>query len=141
MQGIYKIKPEQIDVKDAKKSESGKWYYSYGIKSNGDWHNGVLFNKAHAEALKQHEGEIELFFYEEEYKGEMKNKCRFVTQKDRDWVAVINRIEALEKAVFKMNPETPITDEIEQSKQIDSTDDDGNTDDLQAPMDNSPLPF
>lgn len=117
MKGINTIIPESIDVKEAKKSQSGKWYYSYGIKADGDWHNGVLYEKSHADALTkrgeaEHIEEIELYFYEEEYKGEMKKKCRTVTTKDWENDEIIKRIEALEEKVHILeNPGSSLAGE------------------------------
>lgn len=125
LQGICKIIYEAISVKDGKEGQHGT-FYPYGIKINGEWHNGILGSQEQVDGMKAKKGqEVELFFYVDEKYG---NKVRFVTDKDRKeapkksaeeelpiersyqspeegLIEALKRIEVLEKAIFSKNSE------------------------------------
>lgn len=166
MQGINKVQVEAVSIKEVKTGQHGD-FWPYGIKVNGEWHNGLLSNQNQVDGMLAKKGqEVELFFYVDEKYG---NKVRFVTDKDRkeapkedkqppegepradsDLVRMIlKRIEALEKdvkgileSITPCEPETPITDQVNEDAKapIDTTDENGNADDLEEKqMDD--LPF
>ena len=91
---------EKVDFKYKKSGETkGKaWSFTpVGIRINGKWYSGAIFEDKALELLKEGQ-KVDLFLYEEEYKEKMYDKFRFPKETDKQ----NSRIERLEIGLKKL---------------------------------------
>ena len=91
---------EKVDFKDKKSGETKGKAWSFipvGIRINGKWYNGVIFDEKVLETLKEGQ-KVDLFLFQDEYKGNMYDKFRFATEVDKQ----TSRIDRLEKGLKKL---------------------------------------
>ena len=88
---------EKVDFKDKKSGETKGKAWSFipvGIRINGKWYNGAIFDEKLLETLKEGQ-KVDLVLYQEEYKEKMYDKFKFPTESDKQ----NSRIERLEKGL------------------------------------------
>ena len=144
MQGIQRVTIEECNVKDPvtftqkfgkdKGKEAQLW--NIGLKIEGTWYNGALFSKTNVDAMSERT-ETELYFYEEEYQGKMYKKWRLVKDKDRELDDIYKRLDEIERILDGGHTRT----DTPQEPAIDTTDDEGQPDDLEEQSKDDILPF
>lgn len=85
---------EQTNLKDKATSKSGKDYWQCGIKVNGVWYNGTLWDQKEVDKFQKiNTGmDVPVITFKEEYNGKEYDKFKFPTRLD----LLEQRVEVLE---------------------------------------------
>lgn len=93
------MKIESKGKLEAKKSKSGKDYWTAGIKINGAWHNATFFHKDQCDIFEALESDSEVDtveLFDEEYNGNTYKKFRFISKTEARLRKIEERLEKLE---------------------------------------------